>query len=55
MKSKIKTFFWKFFRYFKTSCPNCKKGKLNQDFVHLCWGGTALNGYTCDKCKSQFT
>lgn len=44
----------RFFRWFKTSCPKCKVGKLNQDDIHHCWGGGELNVYTCDKCKSQF-
>lgn len=44
----------RFFRWFKSSCPKCKAGKLNQDDIHHCWGGGELNVYTCDKCKNQF-
>ena len=44
----------RFFRWFKISCPKCKRGKLTQDAIHHCRGGGELNVYSCDECKSQF-
>jgi len=44
----------RFFRWFKSSCPKCKKGKLSQEGLHHCWGGGELNVYGCDNCKSEF-
>jgi hypothetical protein len=44
----------RFFRWFKISCPKCKKGKLTQDEIHHCSGGGELNVYSCDNCQSKF-
>ena len=41
-------------KWFKITCPKCKKGKLTQDGLHHCWGGGVLNVYSCDNCKRQF-
>jgi len=59
-KLAITPLFWvcavisRFFRWFKISCPKCKKGKLTQDDIHHCWGGGELNVYSCDNCQSEF-
>jgi DNA-directed RNA polymerase subunit RPC12/RpoP len=39
---------------FKISCPNCKKGKLNQNDIHFTKNNKEVNIYTCSNCSSKF-
>lgn len=41
-------------RLFHTSCPNCKKGVLHLQEVHIDSFGNKTQVYKCDRCREIF-